>query len=97
MSFLKTVFWVILLIGFTIFASNNWIPVTVRLFEGWLLDTKLPALIGLSFLLGFGPLYIWHRVTRFRLNRRIATLESAARPSPLDLRQIDGAAPGVAA
>jgi lipopolysaccharide assembly protein A len=35
--------------------------------------------VAASFILGFLPLYIWHRSTSYRLNRRIATLESGAR------------------
>ena len=88
MSFLKTLFWVIFLVGFTVFAVNNWQPVSVKLWGGLWLDSKLPALIGLSFLLGFLPLYIWHRTISYRAKRRIATLESAARPAPLDLGQM---------
>jgi uncharacterized integral membrane protein len=88
MSFLKTLFWVILLVAFTVFAINNWLPVSVRLWGGWWLDTKLPALIAIAFLLGFVPLWLWHRTSRFRLKRQIATLESAARPAPLDLRDL---------
>jgi lipopolysaccharide assembly protein A len=87
MSFLKTIFWVIFLVGFIIFAINNWQPVSVRLWGGMWLDTKLPALIGVSFLIGFLPLYIWHRTQDFRFKRRIATLETAVRPMPLDLSQ----------
>jgi lipopolysaccharide assembly protein A len=79
MSFLKTLFWVILLVGFTIFAINNWQPVSLRLWAGLWLDSKLPAIIAASFLIGFLPLYIWHRSMRYRLNRRIASLESAVR------------------
>ena len=88
MSFLKTLFWVILGVGFVIFAINNWQPVSVKLWGGLLLDTKLPALIGVAFLAGFVPLYIWHRTQSFRHKRRIATLESNARPAPLDLSQV---------
>ena len=87
MSFLKTLFWVIFLVGFVVFAVNNWQPVSVRLWGGLWLDTKLPALIGLSFLIGFVPLYILHRTNNFRLRRRIATLESTARPAPLNMNQ----------
>jgi lipopolysaccharide assembly protein A len=95
MSFLKTLFWVIFLVGFTIFAVNNWQPVSVKLWGGLWLDTKLPALIGLSFLTGFLPLYIWHRAQGFRFRRRIATLETSVRTTPLDLSQtrIDVGAP----
>lgn len=79
MSFLKTLFWMTFLIGFTIFAINNWQPVSMKLWNGLWLDSKLPAVIAASFLIGYLPLWIWHRSVRFRLNRRIATLESGAR------------------
>lgn len=79
MSFLKTLFWVIFLVGFTVFAVNNWQPVSMKLWNGLWLDSKLPAVIGASFLLGFLPLWIWHRTMRYRLTRRIATLESGAK------------------
>ena len=85
MSFLKTLFWVILLVGFTVFAINNWQPVSVKLWGGMWLDTKLPALIGLAFLLGYLPLWFWHKSASWRFKRRIATLESSARPAPLDM------------
>ena len=58
MSFLKTLFWVIFFVGFTIFAINNWQPVSMKLWNGLWLDSKLPAVIGASFLLGFVPLNI---------------------------------------
>jgi uncharacterized integral membrane protein len=85
MSFLKTLFWVIFLVGFIIFAVNNWQPVSMKLWNGLWLDSKLPAVIAASFLIGFLPLYIWHRSVRFRLNRRIATLESGARTMAANL------------
>lgn len=94
MSFLKTLFWVILGVGFVIFAINNWQPVSVQLWGGLWLDTKLPALICVAFLLGFLPLYIWHKTHAYRSGRRIATLESAARPAPLDLSQNRPVTPG---
>lgn len=79
MSFLKTLFWVIFLVGFTVFAINNWQPVSMKLWNGLWLDSKLPAVVGASFLLGFLPLWIWHRTVRYRMSRRIATLESGAK------------------
>jgi lipopolysaccharide assembly protein A len=98
MSFLKTLFWVIFLVGFTIFAVNNWQPVSVKLWGGMWLDTKLPALIGLAFLLGFVPLYMWHRTHKWRMKRRIATLETSAKPlSPPPVPQAAPASEGYAA
>lgn len=79
MSFLKTLFWVIFLVGFSVFAANNWQPVSMKLWNGLWLDSTLPTVIGASFLLGFLPLWVWHRAMRYRMGRRIATLESGAR------------------
>jgi lipopolysaccharide assembly protein A len=84
MSFLKTLFWVIFLVGFTVFAVNNWQPISVKLWGGLWLDTKLPALLALSFIIGFLPLYIWHKSQGYRLKRRIASLEGARPMSSFD-------------
>jgi lipopolysaccharide assembly protein A len=85
MNFLKTLFWVILLVGLVVFAVNNWEPVTIALWGGLRLDTKLPVLVIGSFFIGFLPLYIWHRGTHWRMKRRVMSLESVARPVPLDI------------
>ena len=93
MSFLKTLLWVILLVGFVVFAVNNWQPISVRLWGGLWLDTKLPALMAVSFMIGFVPLYIWHKTQGFRFRRKIATLETSARPAPLNVGQSNIATP----
>ncbi len=93
MSFLKTLFWVIFLVGFIVFAVNNWLPVSVKLWGGLWLDTKLPALMGLSFLIGFVPLYLLHRTQSFRLRRRIMALEGSTRPTPLNMNEAKQAMP----
>ena len=82
MQFLKTLLWVTLIVGLTVFAINNWTPVTVSLWGGLRLDTKLPALVIAAFVLGFVPLYIFHRTTAWRMKRRIMSLEGAQRPTP---------------
>jgi lipopolysaccharide assembly protein A len=87
MSFLKTLFWVIFLVGFTVFAINNWQPVSVKLWGGLWMDSKLPALMGLSFLIGFVPLFIWHKTQGYRMKRRIATLEGSRPLSTLSVSQ----------
>jgi hypothetical protein len=43
------------------------------------LETKIPALVIVAFLLGLVPMWLIHRGTKWRLKRRIAGLESAAR------------------
>jgi uncharacterized integral membrane protein len=75
MRFLKTLIWVTIIIGLIVFAINNWGPVSVRLWGGLRLDTKLPALVIVSFLLGFLPLYLLHRTQVWLMKRRILTLE----------------------
>ena len=87
MRFLKTLIWVTIIIGLVVFATNNWAPVSVSLWGGLRLDTKLPALVIVAFLLGYVPLYILHRTQVWRMKRRILTLEGSQRtvapPTPM--------------
>ena len=61
------------------FAINNWVPVSVSLWGGLRLDSKLPALVIAAFLLGFFPLYFVHRTMLWRMKRRIMSLEGNQR------------------
>ena len=79
MQFLKTLLWVTLVVGLTVFAINNWVPVSISLWGGLKLDTKLPALVIAAFVLGFFPLYIFHRTKAWKMNRRILSLEGNQR------------------
>ncbi len=76
MQFLRTLFWVILAVVGAVFSLNNWTPVTINLWAGIVLDTRLPVLLLVTFLLGLLPVLILHRATRWSLRRR---LESANR------------------
>ena len=80
LRFLKTLLWVTLIVGLIVFSVNNWLPVTVNLWGGLRLDTKLPALVITALLAGFVPLYLLHRTTVWRMKRRILSLETAMRP-----------------
>lgn len=82
MQFIKTLFWVILAVVLVVFAANNWSPTSVLIWEDVRIDTKLPVLVIGAFLIGFVPLWLIHRTSKWRLNRRIKTLEAAARPTP---------------
>lgn len=85
MRFLKTLIWVTVIVGLIVFATNNWVPVSISLWGGMRLDTKLPALVITAFMLGFFPLYIIHRTLLWRMKRRILTLEGNQRtitPTP---------------
>jgi uncharacterized integral membrane protein len=79
MRFLKTLIWVTVIVGLIVFAINNWVPVSVSLWGGMMLDTKLPALVIAAFMLGFFPLYFLHRTMLWRMKRRIMTLEGNQR------------------
>lgn len=81
MRFLKTLIWVTVIIGLIVFAINNWVPVSVSLWGGLRLDTKLPALAISAFLVGFLPLYFLHHTMLWRMKRRILTLEGNQRPT----------------
>ena len=79
MQIVRTIVWVLLLVALLIFTINNWNPVEVKIWEGLVLETKIPALVIISFLLGLVPMWLLHRGKAFYLNRRISSLETAAR------------------
>lgn len=85
MQVIRTVLWVLLAVTLVLFAVSNWVPVEVRIWGDLILETKLAALVILAFLAGLVPMWLVHRALRWRLNRRIATLEAtiaAQRPQP---------------
>ncbi len=83
MQVVRTIVWILLLVALGVFSYANWDPVSVRIWDGLVLDTMLPAIIILSFAIGFVPMWLYHRATRWQLERRVASLESAARTAPV--------------
>ncbi|MGI8944230.1 MAG: DUF1049 domain-containing protein, partial [Qipengyuania sp.] len=79
MQIIRTIFWVLILVLLIVFTAFNWKPVEVKLWENMIVETKIPALVVISFLLGLIPAWMVHRGTKWRLQRRIGALESAAR------------------
>ena len=75
MGILRTIIWVLLTAILVIFAMANWIPVTVTIWPGQVLDTKLPVLIFAAFLIGSVPTWIALRTTRWSLKRRLDNSE----------------------
>ena len=69
----------LLLVALLLFSINNWQPVEVKIWEGLVLETRLPALVIVSFLAGLLPMWLLHKGARWRLNRRIASLENSVR------------------
>ena len=95
MQIVRTIVWVLLLVVLLIFSINNWTPVEVKIWEGLVLETKIPALVVISFLLGLLPMWLLHRITAYSARRRISSLESAARTvavTPAPAAAVDPAA-----
>ena len=83
MQIVRTVVWVLLLVLLLGFSFFNWKPVEVQIWDNLVLETKVPALVIVSFLLGLVPMWLVHRGARWRLERRIAGLETAARTAAM--------------
>lgn len=80
MQFVRTILWLVLLIALVILTMLNWETVlAMRIWPGFVWDTRLPAIVVVSFLLGLIPTWLYHRGVKWRLQRRITHLESAAR------------------
>lgn len=98
MQVIRTIVWVVLLIALLLFSYNNWTPVTVKIWEDLVWETRLPALVILPFLLGLVPMWLLHVAGKWRLRRRIDALEAVTRqPSAaLTTTQLDAAAASAA-
>ena len=73
--------WVILLVAVIIFSWSNWNPVEVTIWDNLVVETKVPALVIISFLIGFLPVWLYSRGVIWSLNRKIRSLEIAAKAS----------------
>jgi uncharacterized integral membrane protein len=78
MQIVRTIGWVLLLVALLIFSINNWNPVEVKIWEGLVLETKVPALVVIAFLMGLVPMWLMHRVSQWSFKRRLGSLETAA-------------------
>lgn len=79
MKYVRMIVWILLLVALVAFSVANWRPVEVKIWDGLILETKIPALVVVSFLLGLVPMWLIHRGVRWRLERRVSALESAHR------------------
>ncbi|MET0361999.1 MAG: lipopolysaccharide assembly protein LapA domain-containing protein [Sphingobium sp.] len=91
--------WVILAVAIALFSKANWNiqpsyngHVPIKLWEDWLIDVRLPVLIIAAFLLGLLPMWIFSRISRWRIRRRLQTAEqalAASAPLPAPVAQSD--------
>lgn len=86
MQIVRTIVWVLILFGLLAFSFFNWETVEVTLWDNLVLETKVPALVIIAFLLGLVPMWAYHRSVKWSLNRRIRSLENAARSNALQQR-----------
>jgi uncharacterized integral membrane protein len=75
MQFLKTLFWVLIAVVVVLFASRNWSDVTLSLWSDIQADIKLPALLFITFLVGFLPTWLILRARIWSHRRRIDAME----------------------
>lgn len=79
MQAVRTIVWALLLVVLVAFSVLNWNEVEVTIWPNLILETKVPALVVVAFLLGLIPTWLVHRGVKWQMQRRIAALESAAR------------------
>ena len=88
MIFLKTLLTFLLLVALFLFWWTNETRIDLDL--GFIiLNARVATYIIAAFLIGFLPLWLYYRTMRWRLRRRIATLEtqySTPMSRPLDLK-----------
>jgi lipopolysaccharide assembly protein A len=84
MNFLKTAFWVILAVAIALFTKANWVVpptysgyIPVKLWGDIIIETRLPILIVMAFLLGLLPMWIIARASRWSLRRKLDSAERA--------------------
>ena len=97
MHIVRTLVWVLILIGIIAFTFGNFDRETdVRIWPGLVWDTRVPAIVIVSFVLGLIPMWIYHRGVKWSLNRRIRSLESAVKSNALAQRHQPPASPAPA-
>ncbi|MEP0391297.1 MAG: hypothetical protein ABJ205_14035 [Erythrobacter sp.] len=83
MQIVRTILWVMLACAIMLFSFLNWNPVEITLWDGFLVETKVPALVILAFLLGLFPMWLYHRSVKWGLDRRIRSLENSIKSAAL--------------
>lgn len=88
MQIVRMLVWVVLLIALVAFSVANWSQASeVRIWGNLIWQTRLPAVVIVSFLLGLIPTWLVYRAQYWRLERRIKSLEgseTASRPENAD-------------
>jgi len=93
MRVIRTIVWLVMLVALVLFSATNWSPVTIRIWEDLVWETRLPAVVVISFLAGLVPMWLLHVAGRWRMRRRINALEAVSRQPSASLTstQLDAA------
>ncbi|MEE4200219.1 MAG: LapA family protein [Erythrobacter sp.] len=91
MQIVRTIIWVMILSGIMLFSFLNWKPVEITLWDGFIVETKVPALVILAFLLGLVPMWLYHRSVKWGQNRRIRSLENSIKSNAIGSQADHGA------
>ena len=93
MQVIRTIVWLALLVALLLFSINNWTTIEIKIWENLIWETRLPALVLISFLLGLVPMWLLHVAGRWRMKRRISALEAVTRQptASLSSTQLDAA------
>ena len=86
MQIVRTIIWVLILFAILTFSFFNWDTVEVNLWENLVLETKVPVLVIVAFLLGLVPMWLYHRSVKWSLDRRIRSLEASIKSTALSQR-----------
>ncbi|QIQ85841.1 LapA family protein [Erythrobacter sp.] len=86
MQIVRTIAWVLILFAILAFSFFNWEPVEVTLWDNLVLETKVPALVIVAFLLGALPMWLYHRSVKWSLQRRIRSLENSIKSNAMSRR-----------
>jgi len=81
MQFIKILLWVLLLVGSLVFWWSNEARTALDLGAA-VVEARTSTFVLLAFFLGFLPTWLLLRGSKWRLMRRIKSLEAAARPAP---------------
>ena len=86
MQIVRTIIWVLILFAILTFSFFNWDTVEVNLWENLVLETKVPVLVIIAFLLGIIPMWLYHRSVKWSQSRRIRSLEASIKSTALAQR-----------
>ena len=77
MQIVRTLVWVFLLVALVAFSVANWGETSeVHIWENLIWQTRLPAVVIVSFLLGLVPTWLVYRTQAWRLERKIRSLQN---------------------